>query len=116
MLLAIISKYTKVKLDSSDVYLNIARWLRIEEPSIDLSLAWAIISSKQNHAIPRDSIFIWEISLTWSIKNVLHLEKRIKEAEKLWFKKIYIPNSEIKWDFKIEIIKVTNIWEFAEKI
>lgn len=116
MLLAIISKYTKVKLDSSDVYLNIARWLRIEEPSIDLSLAWAIISSKQNHAIPRDSIFIWEISLTWSIKNVLHLEKRIKEAEKLWFKKIYIPNSELKWDFKIEIVKVKNIWEFAEKI
>ncbi len=116
MLLAIISKYTKVKLDSSDVYLNIARWLRIEEPSIDLSLAGAIISSKQNHAIPRDSIFIWEISLTWSIKNVLHLEKRIKEAEKLWFKKIYIPNSELKWDFKIEIIKVKNIGDFAEKI
>lgn len=116
MLIAIISKYTKVKLDSSDVYLNIARWLRIEEPSIDLSLAGAIISSKQNKAIPRDSIFIWEISLTWSIKNVLHLEKRIKEAEKLGFKKIYIPDSELKWNFKIEIVKVKNISEFVEKI
>lgn len=116
MLVAILSKYTKVKLDSSDVYLNIARWLRIEEPSIDLSLASAIISSKQNKAIPRDSVFVWEISLTWSIKNVLHLEKRIKEAEKLWFKKVFIPDTELKWNFKIEIIKIKNIGDFAEKI
>lgn len=116
MLIAIISKYTKVKLDSSDVYLNIARWLRIEEPSIDLSLAGAIISSKQNKAIPRESVFIWEISLTWSIKNVLHLEKRIKEAEKLGFKKVYIPDTEIKWKFNIEILKVKNISDFVEKI
>lgn len=116
MLIAIISKYTKVKLDSSDVYLNIARWLRIEEPSIDLSLAGAIVSSKQNKAIPRDSVFIWEISLTWSIKNVLHLEKRIKEAEKLGFKKVYIPDTEIKWKFNIEILKVKNISDFVEKI
>lgn len=116
MLVAILSKYTSVKLDSYDVYLNIARWLRIEEPSIDLSLAGAIISSKQNKAIPRDSVFIWEISLTWSIKNVLHLEKRIKEAEKLWFKKIYIPETEIKWKFNIEIIKIKSINWLVEKI
>jgi len=116
MLAAILSKYTKVKLDSSDVYLNIARWLRIEDPAIDLWLVSAIISSKQNKAIDRESIFVWEISLTWSIKNVLQIEKRIREAEKLGFKKIYAPNIDLKWDFKIEIVKVKSISEFVEKI
>lgn len=116
MLAAILSKYTKVKLDSSDVYLNIARWLKIEDPAIDLWLVSAIISSKQNKAVDRESIFIWEISLTWTIKNVIQLEKRIKEAEKLGFKKIYVPNIDLKWDFKIEIVKVKSIGEFVEKI
>lgn len=116
MLAAILSKYTKVKLDSSDVYLNIARGLRIEDPAIDLWLVSAIISSKTNKAIPRDSVFMWEISLTWSIKNIIQLEKRIKEAEKLWFKKVFIPDTEIKWTFKIEIVKVKNIGDFVDKI
>nr|MDD3720558.1 DNA repair protein RadA [Candidatus Gracilibacteria bacterium] len=116
MLVAILSKYTKVKLDSSDVYLNIARGLKIEDPSIDLGLVGAIISSKQNKALDRESIFIGEISLTGSIKNVMQLEKRIREAEKLGFKKIYVPDIDLKGDFKIEIIKVKNISQYVEKI
>jgi len=116
MLAAILSKYTKIKLDSSDVYLNIARWLKIEDPAIDLWLVSAMISSKTNKAIDRESIFIWEISLTWTIKNIIQLEKRIKEAEKLWFKRVFVPNTEIKWDFKIEVIKVKSINEFVEKV
>lgn len=115
MLVAILSKYTKVKLDSSDVYLNIARWLKIEDPSIDLWLVSAIISSKQNKTIDRESVFVWEISLTWSIKNVIQLEKIVKEAEKLGFKKIYIPDVDLKWNFKIEVVKVKNVSEFVEK-
>lgn len=116
MLLAILSKYTKVKLESSDVYVNIARGLKIDDPAIDLWLIGAIISSKTNKTIPRDTIFVWEISLTWSLKNVQQLEKRIKEAEKLWFKKIFIPETEIKWKYKIEIIKIKTISDFVEKI
>lgn len=116
MLAAILSKYTKIKLDSSDVYLNIARWLKIEDPAIDLWLVSAMISSKTNKAIDRESIFIWEISLTWTIKNIIQLEKRIKEAEKLWFKRVFVPNIEIKWDFKIEVIKVKSISDFVEKV
>ena len=116
MLLAILGKYTKIKLDSSDVYLNIARWLKIDDPAIDLWLIWAIISSKTNKSISRNTVFVWEISLTWNLKNVQQLEKRIKEAEKLWFEKIYIPETEIKWKYKIEIIKIKNINEFVEKI
>lgn len=108
LIIAVISKYTDIKLDSYDVYTNIARWLKIEEPWIDLSLASSIISSKMDKIIPKDIIFIWEISLTGKIKKPINLEKRIKEAEKMWFKKLIIPETKIT-SSKIEIIKIKDI-------
>lgn len=115
LIIAVLLKYTEVKLDSYDVYTNIARWLKIEEPWIDLSLAASIISSKINKALPKDTIFIWEISLTWNIKKWVHIEKRIKEAEKMWFKRIFSPEVNIKSE-KIEIVKINNIKNLVENI
>ena len=114
MIIAILSKYTKVKLESYDVYTNIARWLKIQEPWIDLAIAASIISSKINSPLPRDTIFIWELSLTWKIKNILEIEKRIKEAEKLWYKRIFIPDIPLKSNNKIEVIKLKNILDLIK--
>ena len=115
LIVAVIWKYTPVKLDSYDVYSNISRGLKIEEPWIDLSIAVSIISSKLNLAISKDTIFIWEISLTWNLKKPIQLEKRVKEAEKMWFKKIFVPDSDINSN-KIELIKIKNIWELINKL
>lgn len=116
LIIAVLSKYTWISLESYDVYSNISRWLKIEEPWIDLSLAASIISSKINKVLPKDSIFIWEISLTWKIKNISHIDKRIKEAEKMWFKKIYTPNIKDTNKGNIEIIKLSNVQELTKKI
>lgn len=115
LIIAVLLKYSEIKLDSYDVYTNIARWLKIEEPWIDLSIAASIISSKINKTLPKNIVFIWEISLTWNIKKPIHIEKRVKEAEKMWFTKIFIPDINIKSD-KIEIIKINNIKELVENI
>ncbi len=118
LIIAVLWKYTQITLDSYDVYTNITRWLKIDEPWIDLSIAASIISSKTNKALPKDTIFIWEISLTWIIKKPIHLEKRIKEAKKMWFKKIFCPNrknSPLQED-KIELIEIKNIWELSKKL
>lgn len=109
LIVAVLWKYTKIKLESSDVYSNISRGLKIDEPGIDLSLCASIISSKLNKVIPKDTIFIWEISLTWNIRNVMHLDRRIKEAEKMGFKQIIIPKSNIKWKYKIDVKQISNI-------
>lgn len=91
LIIAVLGKYTPVKLESSDVYCNISRGLSVEEPGLDLALAVSIISSKLWKKVPRSAVFIGEISLTWKIKNVVFLEKRIKESLKLGFSEIYIP-------------------------
>ncbi len=108
LIVAVLWKYTNIKLDAYDVYTNISRWLKIEEPGIDLSIAVSIISSKTNKALPKDSIFIWEISLTGKIKKPMHLEKRLKEAEKMWFNNIYIPDCDIT-SKKTNLIKLKNV-------
>jgi len=115
LIVAVLWKYTPIKLEAYDVYTNIARGLKIDEPWIDLSLAASIISSKQNKPLPKSSIYIWEISLTWKIKKPMHLEKRIKEAEKMWFENIYIPDCKIN-SKKIELIKVKDVRELVEKM
>lgn len=119
LILAVLWKYSKVNLDSFDVYVNIVRWIKVDEPWVDISIWASIISSKLNKSIPRNTIFIWEISLTWRIKNCQQIEKRIKESIKLWFENIIIPNVEIKEDlknFKWNIFKVKDISELVEKI
>lgn len=115
LLIAVITKFSEIKLDSYDVYLNISRWLNIQEPGIDLAIIAAIISSKKNKSLWK-SIFIWEVSLTWIVKNVFNLQKRIDEAIKLWFEKIIIPSWIIKEKVKNwKIIEIKNIKEL-EKI
>lgn len=115
LIVAVLGKYTSIKLDNYDVYSNIVRWLRIEEPWIDLSLAMSIIGSKINTPLPKDTIYVWEISLTGKIKKVIYLEKRIKEAEKMWFNKIFVPECDVT-SKKIEIIKIKNVAELVEKL
>ena len=117
LIIAVLWKYTSINLDSHDVYANIARGMRIDEPWIDLSLAASIISSKTNKVIPKDTIFIWEISLTWKVKNIMYIEKRIKEASKMWFKKIIIPKLTKKiTSKKIEIIQIWAINDLVKNI
>lgn len=116
MIIAILGKYTSVKLDSQDVYSNITRGLRIDDPGIDLALVAAIISSKSGKKIARDTIYIGEVSLTGKIKSVQNLEKRLKEAEKIGVKKALIPNGEISYKGKIEINKIQSVTEIEKFI
>ncbi len=116
MIIAILGKYTWVKLDSQDVYTNITRWLKIDEPWIDLAIIAAIISSKSGKKLARDTIFIGEVSLTGKIKSVQNLEKRLKEAEKIGIKKAIIPDGDNSYKGKLEITKVKNIWEVEKTI
>ncbi|MDD2907112.1 MAG: DNA repair protein RadA [Candidatus Gracilibacteria bacterium] len=115
LIVAVLGKYTTIKLEAYDVYTNIARGLKIEEPGIDLSLAASIISSKQNMLLSKDTIYIGEISLTGKVKKPIHLEKRVKEAIKMGFKNIIIPDCDIV-ETKINLIKIKEVGELVSKI
>lgn len=117
LIIAVLWKYTPVKLENYDVYANISRGLSFSEPGLDLAVAASIVSSKLTKALSKKTIYIWEISLTGKVKKVMFLERRVKEAIKMWFTEIFIPDS--GWNLtsllpKWGIIEVKNIKDFTK--
>ena len=114
VLIAVLEKRTGLPLGNQDVYLNIVGGIKINEPALDLGIILAVSSSFKNIPIPNDVIAIGEVGLTGEVRSVNQIEKRIKEAEKLGFKKCIIPESNkklLKDTYKLDIIGVKNILE-----
>jgi len=119
VLIAVIEKRAGITLGTQDVYLNVVSGIKITEPAIDLGIIIACASSYRNISIPQDVVVIGEVGLTGEIRAVNMIEKRIKEAEKLGFKKCVIPESNrklLKESFKLDIIGVKNINEALKEL
>lgn len=89
ILSAVLARHAGVKLDTADIFVNIVGGLRVTEPAADLAVALAIASSKAKKPLPSDAIAFGEIGLTGEIRRVPNLPRRIAEAKKLGFKKIF---------------------------
>lgn len=115
MLLAVLEKRCGFKLGTKDVFLNIAGGIKVEDPSIDLGLAVAIISSHEDIAISQKICFAAEIGLSGEIRAVTKVEQRISEAQKLGFECIFISHFNKKGldtsKYLIEIKTVSKIEE-----
>lgn len=119
MLLAVLEKRAGFKLIQKDVFLNIAGGLRISDPATDLAVICSILSSNIDVAINHKYCFAGEVGLTGEIRAVNRVEQRIAEAEKLGFKRIYIPAHNKSFDnqkFKIEIVKAGRVEEVFRNI
>ncbi|WP_201352975.1 DNA repair protein RadA [Hydrogenimonas urashimensis] len=92
MLLALLEKKLDLPFGQYDVFVNIAGGIKISEPAADLAIIAAIISSFRNRPLSDESIFIGEVSLIGDIREVFHLEQRLKEAHTLGFTKAIVPN------------------------
>jgi len=90
-ILAVLEKKVGLNLSKQDVYVNVVGGIDIIEPSYDLALAIAIISSIRNIPISHTTIIIGEVGLLGEIRYVDNIERRLKEASKLGFKKAIIP-------------------------
>lgn len=114
VLMAVLEKRANLNLSSQDVYLNVVSGIKISEPAIDLGIILAVSSSFKNISIPKDVVAIGEVGLTGEVRTVNMIEKRLKEAEKLGFKKVIIPENNkklLKDSYKLDIIGVRNIGE-----
>ncbi len=91
MLLAVLETRCGVSLAGRDVYLSVAGGYRITEPAGDLAAAAALLSSMAGTAPPERSVFFGEVALSGAIRPVARMEQRLKEAERLGFKRAYVP-------------------------
>jgi DNA repair protein RadA/Sms len=113
------NKACGVFLGRSDIYVNIAGGMRINEPAIDLAIAMAIYSSEKDIPIDAGTIVFGEIGLSGEVRSVSMAEQRVREAEKLGFKKAIVPYSNLaslKNLSGIEVVGVANVKEAVDAI
>lgn len=90
LLLAVLEKRGGFHFGVKDVFLNIAGGLKIEDPSIDLAVLCALLSSYEDIPLPQQVCFAGEVGLSGEIRAVNRIEQRIAEAAKLGFEKIIV--------------------------
>jgi len=118
LMLAVLEKRCGFFFGNKDVFLNVAGGLKINEPAIDLALAVALVSSLQDIPVPRDFCFTGEVGLSGEIRPVQQLDKRIAEATRLGYKKIFVPaGSQLETSSKnAAVVQVKLLTELFEKV
>lgn len=105
-ILAVLEKRVGLNLSKQDVYVNVIGGIEIEEPAADLGIALAVATCARDVVVDSHTVIIGEIGLSGEIRAVNNIEKRIKEAQKLGFKKAIIPDANRKFEEKIEGIEI----------
>jgi DNA repair protein RadA/Sms len=91
LLVAVLGRRAGIGLGSHDVYANLAGGLQLEDPGLDLPLCLALASSLRDRAVARDVVAIGEVGLLGELRPVPGLERRLREAARLGFKKAIVP-------------------------
>jgi len=91
MILAVLDARGGLGMGGHDVYFNVAGGLKVAEPAADLAAAAALVSAFHGKALPRDTVYFGEISLSGDLRPAPQAELRLKEAAKLGFSKAVVP-------------------------
>ena len=91
---AILERHAGLMLSDSDIYINVAGGIKLNEVSIELALALALWSAKTNNALYEKQVCFGELSLAGEVRPVAFLDRRIKAAEEMGFTRILAPSSQ----------------------
>lgn len=111
MLLAVLERRAGFKLAQKDVFLNMAGGLKVTDPACDLAVICAVLSSNFDFAIPQGCCFAGEIGLSGEVRPVSQLDRRVGEAARLGFTKMFVSSYatlEVKTP-GIEVVKVSDV-------
>lgn len=119
MLLAVLEKRCGFRIGQKDVFINLAGGIKVDDPSIDLAVVCAILSSNVDIPIESKTCFAAEVGLSGEIRPVPRVEQRISEAEKLGYKRIFISKHSkgiTQGQFKIKLVAVGKIEEVLKHL
>lgn len=120
LLLAVLEKRGGFHFGVKDVFLNIAGGLKVEDPSIDLAVLCALLSSFEDVPLSPRVCFAGEVGLSGEIRAVNRIEQRIAEAEKLGFERIFVSKYNQKGvgsqKFDIEVAPVGRVEEVYQQL
>ncbi len=115
-LISILEQRGGFNLFNKNVVIKITGGLRIREQAINLAVIMCIVSSVYNKGIPNDIVFIADVGLTGELKKVPSLETRIKELDRMGFKKVYVAKNAFSRTVKFSNIQVVELKTLIEVI
>ncbi len=112
---AILDKFCNAKLYEHDVFISTVSGIKVQDPQADLSIAASILSSANEKPIPAEMAFVGELSLTGTVRGAFLVNQKIKEAARLGFTKIIIPETAgknlVNVPKSITVIKIKTVKE-----
>jgi len=91
MVLAVLEQRAGLQLGNSDVFVNLAGGLRVQESGLDLALGVALESSRRSLPVAAGTVVWGEIGLGGEVRPVRQSERRLREAARLGFRNFIIP-------------------------
>ncbi|SIS83058.1 DNA repair protein RadA [Paracoccus saliphilus] len=93
-IIAVLEARCGIPFTGLDVFLNVAGGMRVNEPAADLAIAGALLSAREDSALPPEAVLFGEISLSGALRPVAQAENRLKEAQKLGFSQAILPEGQ----------------------
>ncbi|RJE79788.1 DNA repair protein RadA [Paracoccus sp. JM45] len=93
-ILAVLEARCGIPFAGLDVFLNVAGGMKVVEPAADLAIAGALLSAREDNALPPEAVLFGEISLSGALRPVAQAENRLKEARKLGFSQAILPDGQ----------------------
>lgn len=115
LLTAVLEKRLDFNLADKDIFLNVVGGVKIMDPAADLGVMVAVASALLDKVVPFDMVFLGEVGLLSEVRSVSQIALRIKEAEKLGFKKCVVPKNNFSkrtdMTTSMEVFAVENVRE-----
>lgn len=119
LLVAVMEKKLGMHLLGHDIFMNVAGGVRVYEPAVDLGIVSAVASSFLDKPVREGAAVVGEIGLTGEIRAVAQIEVRVREMEKMGFKRCLIPRNNLERMSKVtgfELIGVSSVIEAMETL
>ena len=119
LLVAVLDKICGMHLGGSDIFINVAGGVRVEEPAVDLGVVAAMASSFLDRPVDSRTVILGEVGLAGEVRAVSQIEVRVKEAARLGFSRCLVPKTNAKQLTKIgkmEVCAISSLKELLENL
>ncbi len=119
LLIAVLEKRCGYFFGTLDAYLNVVGGMRLDEPAADLPIALSLVSNLTDKVIPDDLVAFGEIGLAGELRAVNRILVRVKEAQRLGFKRCLLPKqcvAAINSEVDIQLIGVTTLSQAIQTV
>lgn len=117
LLLAVLERRVGFQLTGSDVFINIAGGLSVDEPAVDLAVVVAVASSVRNIAVDPEMTIFGEVGLAGEVRAVSAAAVRLRESAQMGFRRVVLPENNLRGletPSGLEVIGVRSVVEALE--